>query len=330
MCHGDHTESCNHVDGTCDCKDGWTGLKCNQVCPVGSYGRACSMECDCLNEHTRSCNPIDGTCLCKSKWTGYTCKDKCGRRRSKARIYGGSDAKKGKWPWMAALFHFDRKRIFCGGVLLNRQWVITAAHCIQSSKVTRDIIRIYLGKYYTQKPDQEEREFKVEEVHTHPNYDMSTFDSDIALVKLFTSTNLTGRITPVCLPDLDVANNVLQSLESGWVTGWGKTEKDAVAPKLQQVRLKIVDHSTCARSHTDVVTDNMFCALPASKGQRKDACRGDSGSPFVKKISGRWYLIGLVSWGVNCADPKFPGVYTTVSKFDDWIRQTAIESIDSE
>ncbi|XP_077982628.1 uncharacterized protein LOC144437547 isoform X2 [Glandiceps talaboti] len=329
MCHDDHTESCNHGNGTCDCKDGWTGSKCDQVCPVGSYGHACSKKCECINEHTRSCDPVSGTCSCKGKWTGYTCKDGCGRRRPNARIYGGRAAKKRKWPWMAMLFDSNRKQTFCGGVLLNRQWVITAAHCILNSETTRDNLRIYLGKYYSSKTEREEREFKVEDVHPHPKFNQSTYDSDIALVKLFTSAELTDRITPVCVPDVVVANNTLQSQKSGWVTGWGRTKlkHDNVLGKLQQVRLQIVEHLQCAKKYADAaITDNMFCALPAKRGQRKDACSGDSGGPFVRKISGRWYLIGLVSWGQGCAEPNFPGVYTTVSKFNDWIRQTAIEN----
>ncbi|XP_077978806.1 coagulation factor IX-like [Glandiceps talaboti] len=297
------------------------------ICPSSRYGENCIQRCACNPDNTLLCDHVDGSCTCKPGWTGDRCNQElCGIRHSaKARIYGGRDTKKGKWPWMVMLYHAGKNKSFCGGALLNQQWVITAAHCVEAVRADQSDIKVLLGKYHSTKSDLEESEFKVKEMLVHPDYDLKTFDSDIALIKVRGKANYTDYIGPVCLPDVDVAKKVLQSTASGWVTGWGKTNTQNTAAKLQKVKLEIFDHTECAKRLFDPVTDNMFCAYPKSANKRKDACKGDSGSPFVKKIEARWYLLGLVSWGVDCADTYHPGVYTSVSKFDEWIRRTIVD-----
>ena len=70
------------------------------------------------------------------------------------------------------------------------------------------------------------------------------------------------------------------------------------------------------KSGDQMVAKTVFCAFRSGT----DACKGDSGGPLVLSEQGRYYQVGIVSYGLGCADPRFPGVYTNIYKFQAWIR----------
>ena len=88
---------------------------------------------------------------------------------------------------------------------------------------------------------------------------------------------------------------------------------------MQKVNVPFVDQNICQNLYgTNTITDNMVCAGPSHGGQ--DACQGDSGGPLAMRwYSDQWVVVGVVSWGVGCARPNNPGVYTKVAKYADWI-----------
>ena len=96
----------------------------------------------------------------------------------------------------------------------------------------------------------------------------------------------------------------------------GYTSEGAISlPKfLRKVTVPIVSRTSCNQAYFNGVTVNMFCAGYAEGG--KDSCQGDSGGPMVNPYK---QLIGVVSWGVGCARPNLPGVYTRVSRYLTWI-----------
>ncbi|XP_070570423.1 uncharacterized protein [Ptychodera flava] len=220
---------------------------------------------------------------------------------------------------MAMLYSTERNKYFCGGVLLNRRFVMTAAHCIHLSQATEQNLKVYLGKYNADEEEDHQRVYDVAEIILHPDYQVETFDADIALLRLAQRVAFSDYIIPICIPSSNSAENMLRAGKAGVVTGWGETQEDDVSPNfLREVRLQVVDHNICGDRHSNVVTNNMFCAGPPLGQEGRDACTGDSGGPFMKKSGERWYLLGLVSWGVGCANPNLPGVYTTVHRFHDW------------
>uniref|UniRef100_A0AAR2J0T0 Peptidase S1 domain-containing protein n=1 Tax=Pygocentrus nattereri TaxID=42514 RepID=A0AAR2J0T0_PYGNA len=237
----------------------------------------------------------------------------CGVAPLNTKIVGGQDASPGSWPWQVSLqtndFHF------CGGSLINSNWVLTAAHCFAR-------LTVYLGDQslsnQTSNPNVVSR--SVSQLIIHPNYSSSTHDSDLALLKLSSSVTFTNYITPICLA---AAGSKFFNGTLTWVTGWGNTADGVSLPSpktLLEVQIPVVGNRKCNCLYgVGDITDNMVCAGLLAGG--KDSCQGDSGGPLVSKQSGVWVQAGIVSFGIGCAQPNYPGLYTRVSQYQDWINQ---------
>ncbi|TSX85977.1 Vitamin K-dependent protein C [Bagarius yarrelli] len=228
------------------------------------------------------------------------------------RIVGGLLQRQGGSPWQVLLRTEDGNG-FCGGTLINKRWVVTAAHCLRG---TPD--HVTLGDFDKFRPDDGERRIKVEKVVSHPHFHEYTFDSDIALLYLAEPVVFSSVISPVCLPNAQLAKRLERPGEKGLVSGWGATRYLGRSSRfLMKVSLPLVDQKECMDSTDQVITDNMFCA--GFLYAEKDACSGDSGGPFVVNYRGTWFLTGVVSWGEQCAADGKYGVYTRISNFLHWI-----------
>ncbi|XP_038049155.1 transmembrane protease serine 9-like isoform X3 [Patiria miniata] len=246
----------------------------------------------------------------------------CGVPRIRGKIIGGKTTEEGQAPWMALLWNTKENTHFCGGVLLNQRWVITAAHCFARYKYDiKEHMEVRLGEYDLFKEEGTERILQVEQLIVNPEFDKDTYDSDIALLKLRQPVTYTDFIVPICLPSEMRAMNLLQARTRGFITGWGRTAEITTTTTryLRRVRLLVMDQQTCNNRHQDVITNRMFCAMSDDRPTARDSCFGDSGSPFAVRDNKRWFLIGLVSWGIGCARHRFPGVYTRVHRYTHWI-----------
>uniref|UniRef100_A0A8C8RUS6 Peptidase S1 domain-containing protein n=1 Tax=Pelusios castaneus TaxID=367368 RepID=A0A8C8RUS6_9SAUR len=221
------------------------------------------------------------------------------------RIVGGYACEKGQ-PWQAALFY---DHLYCGGVLINKDWVLTAAHCRLPGVLT-----VRLGLYNLRQPDESEQRRTVSKLIPHPNYNSRTRDSDIMLIKLTTPVQFNNNVYPIAL-----ARSTASPGTICLVSGWGTTTSPirSVPALLQCANLQIVSAGECQNAYPGSVTDNMLCAGVAEGGV--DSCQGDSGGPLV--CGGT--LQGIVSWGQEqCAQPRKPGVYTKISNYVNWIQAT--------
>ena len=126
------------------------------------------------------------------------------------------------------------------------------------------------------------------------------------------------HVGPVCLPKSNFSDNTMC-----YVTGWGRfTSAGPTSDKLQEASLPLYPHDKCVEEYKYVnpVTEHMLCA--GYTHQNVGTCKGDSGGPLTCEDRGRWYLVGITSWGRNgCADSGSPGVYTDILFFNGWIEE---------
>ncbi|KAG5335449.1 STUB proteinase, partial [Acromyrmex charruanus] len=244
--------------------------------------------------------------------------------RPETRIVGGKDASFGRWPWQVSVrrtsfFGFSSTHR-CGGAVLNENWIATAGHCVDDLLTSQ--IRIRVGEYDFS--SVQERlpyvERGVAKKVVHPKYNFFTYEYDLALVRLESSLTFAAHISPICLP----ATDDLLIGENATVTGWGRLSEGGTLPSvLQEVSVPIVSNDRCksmflrAGRH-EFIPDIFLCAGYETGGQ--DSCQGDSGGPLqVRGKDGRYFLAGIISWGIGCAEANLPGVCTRISKFVPWI-----------
>ncbi|KAM6919979.1 serine protease 56 [Lycodopsis pacificus] len=256
----------------------------------------------------------------------------CGQRSStvqnitqpRSRIVGGSPAPLGSWPWLVNL-QLDGG-LMCGGVLVDSSWVVTAAHCFAGSR-SESYWTAVVGEFDITKTDPDEQVLKVNRIIPHPKFNPKTFNNDIALVELTSPVVLSSRVTPVCLPSGMEPPTGSPCL----VAGWGSLYEDGPSANVvMEAKVPLLPHSTCKSTlGKELVTNTMLCAGYLSGGI--DSCQGDSGGPLIyqDRISGRFQLHGITSWGDGCGEKGKPGVYTRVSAFSDWIQAEIQKSFGS-
>ncbi|PIK42352.1 putative low-density lipoprotein receptor-related protein 4 [Apostichopus japonicus] len=254
------------------------------------------------------------------------------RRLHSGRVVGGRDAVRGSAPWMARLYinRLGVRGHLCGGSLIDRQWVVTAAHCFDTKVELRaEHLFVRLGDHDTLIDDEAEISIRVEAFYVHENFVSETFNNDIALIKLATPlSRYSDYIRPICLANRTIDKRLTADRVSGRVNGWGSTtDGGAESVYLQEVYLPYNTFRKCKKKYRErgiIFTKNMFCAGYRRGGA--DACQGDSGGPYAVKEADRWYLIGIVSWGIGCGDAGSDGVYTRYSKYHQWLERIVNES----
>nr|XP_045606116.1 uncharacterized protein LOC123763169 [Procambarus clarkii] len=241
---------------------------------------------------------------------------RCGLRLT-SKIVGGQPTDINQFPWMGAIVTASTGFTFCGGSVINDRYMLTAGHCVNGRQPSDLMVR--LGE--TTRSGGQGILIPVQEVILHPKYTSSAVTHfDIALVKLSHPIEFSERVLPVCLS----SGKNKYSNEQAIVSGWGRNQfGGSVSEGLQEVSVRVLSTKDCRRNSEYMDTEvhnRVLCA--AAEG--KDACQGDSGGPLVHLNGDQYTQIGIVSWGIGCADNKYPGIYTRISAFNKWILSNAI------
>lgn len=248
------------------------------------------------------------------------CSCRCGEKNDETRIVGGSETGANEYPWMARLSYFNR--FYCGGMLISDRYVLTAAHCVKGFMWF--MIKITFGEHdRCNKSTRPESRFALRAFTG--DFTFLNFDHDIALLRLNDRVPITDNIRPICLP---TDPDELYVNVTATATGWGTlNESGKPSCLLQEVQVPVMSNDDCKKTNYSekMISDNMLCA--GYPDGMKDSCQGDSGGPLIaEREDKRMQLIGVVSWGNGCARPGYPGVYTRVNRYVEWIKEKTKDS----
>lgn len=264
--------------------------------------------------------------------------EECGTTRTVGlRITFGERAIRGQFPWVVSLvyknFRGDRAHL-CGGALISRDHVVTAAHCLAGTR-GYNLDEVLLGQ--NDLKGEGGRLVSVSEAIPHPaftNYPVAQFD--IAILKLSESVEFTDYIRPICLTNPQTAARSTQTLEEeeegqdSIVAGWGRTEVGWSSDFLLFTHLTTLNNTYCSTLYQRAIQQGRLgpidefsileSQLCAAGEEKSDSCNGDSGGPiFTQHEDERWYLLGVVSFGTNTCDSSLPGVYSRLTSFIPWL-----------
>ncbi|XP_026479346.1 phenoloxidase-activating factor 1-like [Ctenocephalides felis] len=254
-------------------------------------------------------------------------------------IGGGIVTSFDEFPWMA-LLQYSKKGALCGGVLIGKKHVLTAAHCVTEPllSVLGTLTHVRLGEYdittdqdcdsFTQECADLPQDLKVEKVFVHPEFNsaMKNQHHDIAVIKLTQEARYNYFVQPICLPVPDHRDLDKMEGRSLFVSGWGLTEKSIPSPIKMKLKVPVVSPNACGMQYKNFkiqLTPNQICA---GGEVRKGTTSGDSGGPLMAydKYADQWFCVGVVSLGLKkIGNVGIPGVYTKVYDYLDWIRESA-------
>ncbi|CAO2600048.1 Complement factor I [Lemmus lemmus] len=335
--HIPQNRACNGVDDCGDqsdelcctgCKDDAFHCK-SGVCIPNQY--KCNGEVDCItgdDESNCEGNPkqeIEETEVLtadmdterqrlRSLLPKLSCGVKSNTHTRRKRVIGGEPAKVGDYPWQVAIK--DRERITCGGIYIGGCWVLTAAHCVRPSRSQH--YQVWTALLDWQKLNSQLKVQKVNRVIVHENYNGRTYQNDIALIEMKIPP---GRrecelphSVPACVP---WSPYLFQPNHKCIISGWGREKDNQKVYSLRWGEVKLIGN--CSKFYPDRYHEKEMQCAGTDDGSI-DACKGDSGGPLVcQDVNNVTYVWGIVSWGENCGKPEFPGVYTRVANYFDWI-----------
>merc|ERR1712241_409666 len=203
---------------------------------------------------------------------------------------------------------------FCGGTILDKKTVMCAAHCFTKGQ---SMSGYYIAAGITNRNDNSGQKIEIANGVWNADMPYSGNNNDFIILKLSSALTFNDNVGAACLPEPSHAPDATG--QTCFVSGWGTLESGAsgLPTDLQWVAVPTVTNQQCGNSYNGI-TDSMICAGLPEGG--KDSCQGDSGGPFICRDNGKAVLTGVVSFGIGCALPNYPGVYARVTAVLDWVK----------
>jgi len=234
------------------------------------------------------------------------------------------------------------KGFYCGGVLINDRYVLTAAHCMKGKDLPKTwrLSSVRLGEYDVESDeDCVTRKFSdpecadpvvdvpVDELIPHEQYNPNDANQfhDIALIRLARKVKYTDFIKPICIATSFDDLSKQYTDKTLFVAGWGKTETRSQSDIKLKLKVPVKSNAQCNNVYQRARVNLGSGQMCAGGEKGKDSCRGDSGGPLMALESDSngnlyWLVSGVVSFGPTpCGMQGWPGVYTRVSEYADWI-----------
>jgi len=229
------------------------------------------------------------------------------------RIVGGEDADAGEFPHMLQLQ--NQGSHYCGASILNENYALTAAHCVQDSQSNYKLVA---GQLKLDTAEDSEQVKEIESIVIHPKYGSADYDYDVAVIKVKTPFEFNDNVQPIELyPTADVPTG-----GKAQTSGWGRLSAGGPIPNhLQKLEVTLYEDNVCSGAYGDIFTPNMVCAGNIDGGHC--VCNGDSGSPLYIEEDGKKLQVGVVSWGYPCANQGYPAAYAEVGAFIDFINENS-------
>jgi hypothetical protein len=239
-----------------------------------------------------------------------------------SQIIGGRDAVRNAYPWQLVIEQFDGSQwnLICGAALIDANWAITAAHCVES--FTKPL-RIIAGVYDRNEPidvARQVRNVNSQHIILNPEYNSTTLENDIAILSLPSPYDLsTASIRTICLPPS--SSTEYYESPSCQLTGWGITSVNSTTlpTVLQRTGIDVIKPGNCIYILNELVPRSRVCTFDQAS-RSVTPCEGDMGGPLSCAVNTRYQLAAVGSYPAppNC-NPRRPQMYTNVPFFLDWI-----------
>jgi len=237
-------------------------------------------------------------------------------------IIGGQITTPYVWPWQLAIESDDGSAfsLHCGGVVIGRNWGLTAAHCVTPRPGGEQLLAIS-GLYNRTEIfiNTQIRILAAADITIHPQFDEATLLNDLAVLHFPDALDLTGVYTKsICLPPS--ASTSYVENPNCYITGWGETTPGGpLSDSLLRISTDVLQPLHCEGRLNRTILPTETCAFDEVT-RTETACHGDMGGPLGCVVNAQFYVAGIGSIVHPNCDARFPQVYTNIPRYVDWIR----------
>ncbi|CAN7980687.1 unnamed protein product, partial [Ixodes pacificus] len=233
-------------------------------------------------------------------------------------IVGPKSSLPGDWPWMAAIFmqgSGNEKKVICGGALISPRHILTAAVCVSGRGRTTQpagLLSVRLGvvDLHSTGDDTGAVNVDVKAIHRHPNFNVRTYNNDVALLELSKEVTFSKFVRPVCLPLGEISKKNVTGRRAS-VVGWGHPTNVG--------KFRLITFLVLVYRHYYVDSNHFLQCARRFEASSAPCSRVTAGGSLLSFFGDRFYVLGLVSAGYRCGTAGYPGIYTRISSHLDWI-----------